>query len=86
MKVSDALQGLNRLFLDSSPVIYYIDANSEYLSVMDSIFDGLNSWGIRAVTSPVTLVECLILPIHQNDLEKQQIFVEALTSLEMADW
>ncbi len=47
MKVSDALQGLNRLFLDSSPVIYYIDANSEYLSVMDSIFNGINSEQIR---------------------------------------
>ena len=41
MKASDALQGLNRLFLDSSPMIYYIDANPEYLSVMDSIFDGI---------------------------------------------
>jgi len=86
MKVSDALQGLNRLFLDSSPAIYYIDANPEYLSVMDSVFDSLNSLDIRAVTSPVTLAECLVLPIRQNDSEKQQIFVEVLTSAELADF
>ena len=36
--------------------------------------------------SPVTLAECLVLPIRQNDSEKQQIFVEVLTSAEMADF
>ncbi|MCY7278265.1 MAG: PIN domain-containing protein [Phormidesmis sp. CAN_BIN44] len=86
MKVDEALRGLNRLFLDSGPVIYYIDANPEYLRVMDSIFEGLNSKQIRAVTSPVTLAECLVLPIRQDDPEKQQVFVEILTSLEMADF
>jgi len=86
MKVRDALRGLSRLFLDSAPVIYYIDGNSEYLSVMDSIFESLNSEQIRAVTSPVTLAECLVLPIRQNDLEKQRVFVEILTALELADF
>ncbi len=86
MKVSDALQGLNRLFLDSAPVIYYIDANPEYLSVMDSIFDRLNLEQIRAATSPVTLAECLVLPIRQNDSEKQQVFIDILTSIETADF
>jgi predicted nucleic acid-binding protein len=86
MKVGEALRGLNRLFLDSGPVIYYIDANPEYLRVMDSIFEGLNSKQIRAVTSPVTLAECLVLPIRQDDPEKRQVFVEILTSLEMADF
>jgi predicted nucleic acid-binding protein len=71
MKVGEALRGLNRLFLDSGPVIYYIDANPEYLRVMDSIFEGLNSKQIRAVTSPVTLAECLVLPIRQDDPEKR---------------
>jgi predicted nucleic acid-binding protein len=86
MKVSDALVGLNQLFLDSAPVIYFIDANPGYLSVMDSIFDRLNSEQIRAVTSPVTLAECLVLPIRQNDSEKQQIFVDILTSRGTADF
>lgn len=86
MKVRDALQGLTRLFLDSSPVIYYIDANPEYLKVMDCIFEELNLERVRAVTSPVTLAECLILPIRQKDSEKQQIFVEILTSPALADF
>jgi predicted nucleic acid-binding protein len=84
MKVSLALQNVNRLFLDSGAVIYYVDQNPNYLAVMDSIFDSLEAQRIRAVTSPVTLAECLVLPIRDKDKAKQDVFTDLLTLPEMA--
>ncbi|KAM3100636.1 hypothetical protein ACKFKF_11450 [Phormidesmis sp. 146-12] len=77
MKLETAFQQVSRLFLDSAPVIYYIDQYPAYLAIMDAVFDHIESSLIRVVTSPVTLSECLILPIRQGDSFQQQVFTVA---------
>ncbi|MBR8833647.1 MAG: hypothetical protein DSM106950_06305 [Stigonema ocellatum SAG 48.90 = DSM 106950] len=37
MKLTDSFQGVTRLFLDSAPVIYYIEENTRYLSIVEPI-------------------------------------------------
>ncbi|PSB24027.1 type II toxin-antitoxin system VapC family toxin [Stenomitos frigidus] len=86
MKLEAAFQQVNRLFLDSTPVIYYVDANPNYSAIMDGIFDFIESAQIRVVTSPVTLAECLVLPIRQNDLFQQRLFVDIITAQDTADF
>ena len=86
MKLEIALKQVTRLFLDSAPVIYYIDVNPTYIAIMDGIFDGIQSNSIRIVTSPVTLAECLILPIQQNNPSQQQLFIDIITSQDTADF
>ena len=55
MKVSDALQGVSRLFLDTAPVIYHLEGNPAYLAVVSQIFTEIDAGAITAVTSPITL-------------------------------
>jgi hypothetical protein len=86
MKLEAAFQQVNRLFLDSAPVIYYIEQNPIYLGIMDEIFNFIESGRIRAVTSPVTLAECLILPIRENNRSRQQLFSEIITDRDTADF
>ena len=86
MKLEAAFQQVNRLFLDSTPVIYYVDVNPNYSAIMDGIFDFIESAQIRVVTSPVTLAECLILPIRQNNLSQQKLFVDIITAQDTADF
>jgi len=90
MKLELAFQQVNRLFLDSAPLIYYIDQNIDqnpnYFAVIDGIFDFINSAQIRIVTSPVTLAECLILPIRQNNPSQQQLFIDIITAQDTADF
>jgi predicted nucleic acid-binding protein len=86
MKLKAAFQQINRLFLDSAPVIYYIEQNPIYLGVMDEIFNFIDSGQIRAVTSPVTLAECLILPIRENNRSRQQLFSDIITDRDTADF
>jgi predicted nucleic acid-binding protein len=86
MKLKVALQGVQRLFLDTAPVIYYIDRNPTYFTIVDALFEAIDSHNIQAVTSPITLAECLILPIHQNDRTQQELFSDLLTSPDTAEF
>lgn len=86
MKIEEAFQSVNRLFLDSAPVIYYVDMNPGYSAIMDGIFDLIRAAQIRVVTSPVTLAECLILPLRDSNLSQQQLFVDIITGQDTADF
>ncbi len=86
MKIEEAFQSVNRLFLDSAPVIYYVDMNPGYSAIMDGIFDWIRAAQIRVVTSPVTLAECLILPLRDSNLSQQQLFVDIITGQDTADF
>lgn len=86
MKIEEAFQSVNRLFLDSAPVIYYVEINPGYSAIMDRIFDWIKLAPIRVVTSPVTLAECLILPLRERNLSQQQLFTDMITGQDTADF
>ena len=78
LKVDDVLRGIETLFLDTAPVIYYVEKNPRYFDIVRVVFDRIDAGSIVAVTSPVTLAECLIAP-YRLGLEKlQQDFFELL--------
>lgn len=58
------LAGAHRIFLDSAPVIYLIEKHPIYWPVLTPIFDRFATGETVAVTSPVTLAECLVLPMR----------------------
>ncbi len=74
MKVVDALQGVTGLFLDTAPVIYFVERNPQYTAAADEIFQRIDAGTLPAVTSPVTLAECLIVPIRNGLAALQQDF------------
>lgn len=80
MKLADALRGVSRLFLDSAPVIYYVERNPNYIALARAVFQRIDSGVLPAVTSPVTLAECLVLPVRQGALVLQQDFVDLIVS------
>lgn len=53
VKVADALQGVARLFLDTAPVVYYVERNPQYTTVTDDIFNRIDGQTLLAVTSPI---------------------------------
>jgi len=42
MKTAEALHQVKRLFLDTAPVIYYVEKNPRYLAVVAPIFDRID--------------------------------------------
>lgn len=79
IKVADAFQTLTKVFLDTAPVVYYIEATPGFFAVVDAVFARLDRDLFQAVVSPVTLAECLVLPRRLGQLEIEQAFINFLT-------
>jgi len=66
-----ALQSFDKIALDSSALIYFVEGNTRYLELVNEIFNLLNDGRIRGFTSMITLTEVLVYPF-ENNLEKLQ--------------
>lgn len=82
MKLSHAFQGVNKVFLDTSPVVYYVEAVPAFAEVAKGIFTLIGEGQIQGVVSPVTLAECITLPVQMGQLELRQRFTDLLTATE----
>lgn len=78
MKFAEALQGITHLFLDTAPVIYYVEEHPLFLATVTPIFDRIDSGLLIAVTSPVTLAECLVAPYRLSLIKLQQDFFDLI--------
>ena len=77
MRISDALAGVSSLFLDTAPVIYFVERNPQFVDLVDPIFDRLEA-DITAVVSGITLSECLVGAIRLGSADLEQAFVDVL--------
>lgn len=82
MKIEDVLEGAKLIFLDTAPVVYLVEANPEFGSLVQRIFQVMEHRGITTVASPVTLAECLVLPIRSQQVLAEQSFRALLTEAE----
>jgi predicted nucleic acid-binding protein len=80
MKISDAFGGINKVFLDTALVIYYVEATPGFTEVARLVFTLLGEGNFQAVVSPVTLAECLVMPIRLGQTQPQQDFIDLLTN------
>lgn len=80
MKIADALSGITRLFLDTAPVIYFVERHPAYAALVDDIFDRIDRGVIQAVTSPVTLTECMVQPIRNGLTSLAQDFDDLIVA------
>jgi predicted nucleic acid-binding protein len=71
---------VTRLFLDSPCVIYYVERNPSYAARTDAVFDRIDAGPPQAVTSPITLAECLVVPIRLGMAQAAQDFTDVIVS------
>jgi predicted nucleic acid-binding protein len=74
MKLDDALANATRLFLDTAPVIYFVERNPLHFDRTANVFARVDRDEIIAVTSIITLAESLILPLRQKRTQLQRDF------------
>ncbi len=82
MSIAEHLQGVSKLFLDTAPVIYFVERNPQYLPYVRVVFEHVRDSLLTAVTSPVTLAECLVRPYRLGQTELQQEFIDLMTGIE----
>ena len=78
MKISDALDGVTTLAIETAPFIYFVEQHPTYVDRMRAIFHQVNSGTPQVVTSVITLTEVLVMPIQTGHVQYQQEYREML--------
>jgi len=90
MNVVEAFRAVRRVFLDTAPVIYYVESHPKYSGLVEHVFERLDAGTLEAITSPITLAECLVIPFRDGDTGLQRAFLQVVahglnTSLSATD-
>lgn len=67
MRIADALAGVQRLYVDTAPFIYYVEDHPHYGEIMEMVFETIATLNIQIVTSVIALTEILAKPLHAGD-------------------
>jgi len=71
-----ALQGVNTIFLDTAPIIYFIENHPQFADIVEVFIEQLDQGNLQGIISPVTVAECLVNPFKEQDQKLQQDFVD----------
>ncbi len=79
MNIEKKLQGKRMVLIDTAPLIYFIEKHSKYFSIVENIFRKADRNEITLIFTPVTLAECLVLPIKKNLEDLKKKYMECMT-------
>lgn len=79
MGLADILIG-KKVFIDTSPFIYFIEGQSKYKIDLQKIFKANDQGRIRMITSVITLLEVLVLPLRLKRSDLANEYERILTS------
>jgi hypothetical protein len=80
MILSEALGEIKTIFLDTAPVIYFIEAHHQFGPLVKQVVELMNENRIQAVTSVLTLSEVLPKPVETGNDELAEKFKTYLKS------
>jgi predicted nucleic acid-binding protein len=66
MELSRLCKG-KTVFLDTAPLIYFIEKNSQYHDIVKPVIALIDSQQAKGVTSTITLLEVLVLPLREGN-------------------
>jgi predicted nucleic acid-binding protein len=78
MTLSEKLASIQTLFLDTAPIIYYIEAHPQFGPLARQAVNAFQSGGLQAYSSTITLVEVLPKPIEIGDMALANQFIAFL--------
>lgn len=78
MTLSQELAGINSVFIDTAPIIYYIQAHPEFGPLAREVVKAFKLGNLVAYSSVITLTEVLPKPIEINDLTLARQFSDFL--------
>lgn len=69
-----------RVFLDTAPLIYFIEGHSAHQPTLSSLFNFNDKGGFSFVTSSVTLLEVLVKPLRDGQTAIAKQYRDILTT------
>jgi predicted nucleic acid-binding protein len=80
MILSDELDNLETVFLDTAPIIYYIEAHPQFGPLVKEIVNCFQSGKLKAYSSVVTIAEVLPKPVENGNVKLAEKFSGFLRS------
>lgn len=81
MGLVDEVRG-QRICIDTAPMIYFIEEHAKYQDIIRPVFVEIDSGNIEAITSTITLLEVLVLPLRTGNEALAEKYREILLSSE----
>ncbi len=70
--------GAGPIAIDTAPFIYLIEEHETYLPVVEPVFSAIDDGRIAAVSSALTLLEVLVVPLRAADMALARRYEELL--------
>ena len=77
------MKGYNKVFLDTAPIIYFLDNDVNFGEKARSILEEILEDGKELATSVITCTEYLTFPYRSNNREKVEAFFEFITDCDI---
>jgi predicted nucleic acid-binding protein len=74
--LSEEFAHINSVFIDTAPIIYYLQGHPEFGPLAREVVIAIESGSLAAYSSVLTLTEVLIKPVAINDVALAQKFVQ----------
>jgi PIN domain nuclease of toxin-antitoxin system len=71
---------LKTIFLDTAPLIYFIEGHSTFQPQLQQLFKANDEGRFTFITSSVTLLEVLVKPIKDEELQLANQYKKILTT------
>ncbi|MEI9475433.1 MAG: type II toxin-antitoxin system VapC family toxin [Deltaproteobacteria bacterium] len=78
MTLSEELIRINSIFIDTAPIIYYIEAHPQFGPLAKEVVGTFQSGDLNAYSSVITLAEILPKPVERGDEKLARKFAEFL--------
>jgi predicted nucleic acid-binding protein len=78
MNIRSALAGVKRLYIESAPIIYYVEEHPNYIKRMDAIVDYVEIHAVEAVSSVILLTEVLNQPLRLGRVDLEEAYRDIL--------
>lgn len=72
-----------RVFIDTAPIIYYLENNAQYKELMKGFFLKCAERNIKIVTSTITIEEYLVFPYYSGKMELADNFKRFLKFMDI---
>jgi len=78
MTLSEELARLNTIFIDTAPIIYFIEAHPQFGPLIKEVVSAFQGGNLNAFSSVITLTEVLPKPIEKGNEKLARKFAEFL--------
>lgn len=68
----------SRIFLDTAPIIYFVENHPHYRDIVQTIIKSVDDQSILLITSPITLAECLVIPLRNANTVLHDAFYQTI--------